>query len=151
MRSVTAPSINLEANDEANLHVLTLPEGIMAPVGDPPLTHAEVEAWLGGLSATIAGRIMRLRDLLKHAAMDEMSVADRTLCVQSLAKLEAAATISPMDGRPASTMCYNCHLERHIGVSCDDALELDLQYAGRRVPPPHTTANRLESPNAAEV
>ena len=73
---------------------------------DPPLTPTEVRAWVHGLASTDAKRLGVLRDLLRHANEDQMSVADREICQQEITRLLEAA----VDSR--GVKLYRSHLVR---------------------------------------
>lgn len=54
---------------------------------DPPLTDVEVKAWVAGIAKTDATRLLAIRDLLRHANEDQMSVEDREICRREIDRL----------------------------------------------------------------
>lgn len=53
------------------------------------MTQPEVDAWFDMLAPTDAQRITAIKDLLKNANEDHMSVEDRAICVGCLGMLQA--------------------------------------------------------------
>lgn len=54
---------------------------------EPPLSEAEIRAWLDGLAPTDTKRAEVLRDLLRHAGQDHMSSEDRAICARCMIHL----------------------------------------------------------------
>ena len=52
------------------------------------MTEQEIKAWLRLIGRTDADRIRSIRELLRHANEDRMSAEDRTICRQTLTRLE---------------------------------------------------------------
>lgn len=53
-----------------------------------PLSREEIDQWLEGLAPSDTQRATRIKDLLRHAAEDGMSLSDRVICHSCLRRLE---------------------------------------------------------------
>lgn len=56
--------------------------------GEPPLTDAEVAAWVNALAPTDTERLVVLRSLLRYANQDQMSKDDREICKKEIRRLQ---------------------------------------------------------------
>lgn len=73
---------------------------------EPPLSRAEIDAWLESLGETPRQRITVLRDLLKHAPGDEMTAADRDICRKELGRLLTQHHTAPPPQREEPQPCH---------------------------------------------
>lgn len=60
---------------------------------EPPLTEAEIRAWLENLAPSDTQRATRIKDMLKHAGEDGMSLANKTICHSALRRLETKSSL----------------------------------------------------------
>lgn len=85
-------------------------------------TLTDVHEWLSLLQGTDEAKLDAVKDLRSHFGKDHTSPDDQTIIIHALRVLQAR--LKPQAERLPSH-CYACGLLAHVGLSCDDAMDLE--------------------------
>ena len=64
------------------------------PVGAKSMTEPEIQAWLTALAPSTKGKIGKIKELLRYAKWDGMTVEDQAICERCLIELESESNAS---------------------------------------------------------